>query len=428
MAVDVLLGLQWGDEGKGKIVDFLAGNYHMVARFQGGPNAGHTLNFDGKKFILHTVPSGIFRDGLFNLIGNGVVIDPVTLQKEIREIEKMGVDYESRLLVSRKAHLILPTHRLLDAASEASKGKEKIGSTLRGIGPTYMDKTGRNGLRVGDITLPEFEKKYQGLRAKHLHLAQLYPQVDFDLEKEESAWMESIELLRSLRIVDGEYFIQQFLREGKNVLAEGAQGSMLDIDFGTYPYVTSSNTVSAGACTGLGVSPRQIGEVIGVSKAYCTRVGGGPFPTELNDETGEALRREGAEFGATTGRPRRCGWIDLPQLRYTVMLNGVSQIALTKIDVLNHFESIKAATAYRYGGNITAQLPYDLCEVSVEPVMESFPGWNQSLDEAQDFDQLPAAAKHYIKALENYLGVPVTMISTGPDRKKLLLKEVNATV
>jgi adenylosuccinate synthase len=422
MAVDVLLGLQWGDEGKGKIVDFLAQKYQVVARFQGGPNAGHTLKFDGQKFVLHTIPSGIFREGLLNLIGNGVVIDPVILQKEIQKLEDVNLDYRDRLLVARRAHLILPTHRYLDAASEALKGKEKIGSTLKGIGPTYMDKTGRNGLRVGDILLPGFEKKYQALKAKHMGLARYYPEIDFDLDGEETAWMESLELLRSLKHVNGEYFIQDMLRDGKRILAEGAQGSMLDIDFGTYPYVTSSNTITAGACSGLGVAPGQIDQVIGVTKAYCTRVGSGPFPTELHDDTGELLRKEGAEFGATTGRPRRCGWIDLPQLRYSIMLNGVTQLALTKIDVLNHFDTIQAATAYRYEGMVTDQLPYDLCEIAIDPVWESFPGWNQSLDDATSYEELPEAARQYIQALEKYLGVPVTMVSTGPERKKLLLK------
>lgn len=422
MAVDVLLGLQWGDEGKGKIVDFLAQGYDMVARFQGGPNAGHTLKFDGKKFVLHTIPSGIFREGLLNLIGNGVVIDPVILERELRKLDEVGVDYRQRLLVARKAHLILPTHRYLDAVSEAAKGKEKIGSTLKGIGPTYMDKTGRNGLRVGDIMQPDFEKKYQALRAKHLGLVRLQPGVEFDLEKEEAAWMASLDVLRSLQHVNGEYLVNEFLREGKRILAEGAQGSMLDIDFGTYPYVTSSNTITAGACSGLGIAPDKIGEVIGVSKAYCTRVGGGPFPTELDDETGEALRREGAEFGATTGRPRRCGWIDLPQLRYSIMLNGVTQLVITKIDVLNQFQSINAAKAYRYNGVVSDQLPYDLCEIQVEPVWETFHGWNQSLDDASSFEEMPAAARKYVEALEQSLGVPVTMISTGPERKQLILK------
>ena len=426
MAIDVILGLQWGDEGKGKIVDYLAKSYDIVARFQGGPNAGHTLKFDGKKYVLHTVPSGIFRQDLINLIGNGVVIDPITLRRELEILDGAGVDYLDRLLVAKKAHLILPTHRYLDAANEAAKGKEKIGSTLKGIGPTYMDKTGRNGLRAGDIVVKEFQERYEGLKQKHLGLLKALPEIDFDLEGEEKQFFEAVEILRSLKLVDGEYFINDQLAEGKSILAEGAQGSMLDIDFGTYPYVTSSSTVTAGVCSGLGVAPRSIGEVIGITKAYCTRVGSGPFPTELHDETGELLRKEGAEFGATTGRPRRCGWIDLPQLRYTIMLNGVSQLAVTKIDVLNIFKEIKAATHYFYDGDNRTELPYDLCGVPVDPVFESFKGWEKSLAEVKDFDAMPHAAKHYISFLEEYLGVPVTMISTGPERSSLVLKEMEA--
>ncbi len=422
MAIDVILGLQWGDEGKGKIVDYLAERYDIVARFQGGPNAGHTLKFDGKKYVLHTVPSGIFRQGLINLIGNGVVIDPITLQRELENLDHAGVEYRSRLLVAKKAHLILPTHRYLDAASEAAKGVEKIGSTLKGIGPTYMDKTGRNGLRTGDVLLADFQARYESLKNKHLGLLKALPDIDFDLKSEEDRFFAAVENLRSLLLVDGEYFINQELALGKKILAEGAQGSMLDIDFGTYPFVTSSNTVTAGVCNGLGVAPRNIGEVIGITKAYCTRVGSGPFPTELHDETGERLRKEGGEFGATTGRPRRCGWIDLPQLRYTIMLNGVSQLVVTKIDVLNVFASILAATHYRYDGALRTEIPYDLCGVPVEPVYESFPGWLQSLDMAH-FDELPSAAKQYLGFLESYLGVPVTMVSTGPERGSLLLRE-----
>ncbi len=428
MAIDVILGLQWGDEGKGKIVDFLAKKYDVVARFQGGPNAGHTLKFDGKKFVLHTVPSGIFREGLINLIGNGVVIDPITLKKELENLDSAGFEYRSRLLVAKKAHLILPTHRYLDMASEAAKGKEKIGSTLKGIGPTYMDKTGRNGLRVGDILLEEFQQRYDGLKQKHLGLLEALPSIDFDLKKEEDKWFEALETLRSLKLVDGEYFINDHLAQGKKILAEGAQGSMLDIDFGTYPYVTSSNTVTAGVCSGLGVAPRSVGEVIGISKAYCTRVGGGPFPTELEDETGELLRKEGAEFGATTGRPRRCGWIDLPQLRYTIMLNGVTQLAITKIDVLNIFKEIKAATTYFYDGKNRMELPYDLCGVPVQPVYEAFEGWQQSLADIEDFDKLPSTAKLFLSFLEEKLGVPVTMVSTGPERSSLILKDVGVEV
>lgn len=425
MAIDVILGLQWGDEGKGKIVDYLAERYDIIARFQGGPNAGHTLKFDGKKVVLHTVPSGIFRQEQINLIGNGVVIDPITLAREIRELEKMDVDYRERLLVARKAHLILPTHRLLDAASERAKGKEKIGSTLKGIGPTYMDKTGRNGLRVGDVEHPDFKEKYRALKKKHLNLLELYPPVDFDLEAEEEKWFESLATLRALQFVDGEYFINEALNSGKRILAEGAQGSMLDIDYGTYPYVTSSNTITAGVCIGLGVAPGRIGEVIGITKAYCTRVGSGPFPTELHDESGERLRREGGEFGATTGRPRRCGWIDLPQLHYTMMLNGVTQLVVTKVDVLNVFETIKAGTAYRYQDRVTQQLPFDINDVEVDPVYQTYGGWEQSLDGITRYDDLPAAARTYLEAIERELGRPITMISTGPERKKLILKEAS---
>ncbi|MFK8104223.1 MAG: adenylosuccinate synthase [Saprospiraceae bacterium] len=427
MNVDVILGLQWGDEGKGKIVDYLASQYDIVARFQGGPNAGHTLKFDGKKHVLHTIPSGIFRENLINLIGNGVVIDPITLAKEIQNLVDADVDYKDRLLVARKAHLILPTHRYLDAVSEAAKGKEKIGSTLKGIGPTYMDKTGRNGLRVGDIMTDDFQEKYQALRAKHLSLVQVYPPFEgFDLAAEEAKWFESLELLRSLKKVDGEYFINQAINDNKKILAEGAQGSMLDIDFGTYPYVTSSNTVTAGVCNGLGIAPSKIGEVIGITKAYCTRVGGGPFPTELFDDTGDFLRKEGMEFGATTGRPRRCGWIDLPQLKYTIMLNGVTQLVITKIDVLNKFESVSAATHYHYDGANHEQLPYDLMAKKIEPVLKGFPGWLTSLDAVEEYDDLPAAAKSFIAALEDSLGVPASMISTGPERHKLLMKSTQA--
>lgn len=420
--IDVILGLQWGDEGKGKIVDYLASDYDIVARFQGGPNAGHTLKFGGNKYVLHTVPSGIFRESLTNLIGNGVVLDPVVFQRELRSLSQSGVDFQHRLLVSRKAHLILPTHRWLDAASEAHKGKSKIGSTLKGIGPTYMDKTGRNGLRVGDIEMPEFRKNYENLKTKHLELLKIYPSVPFDLAAEEAAWFESLETLRQLPFVDGEYYINHALAEGKKVLAEGAQGSMLDIDFGTYPFVTSSNTITAGVCTGLGVAPQRIGRVIGITKAYCTRVGGGPFPTELDDEVGERLRQEGQEFGSTTGRPRRCGWIDLPQLRYTILLNGVTELCMTKIDVLNVFAEIAAATDYRIGDQVQRDLPYDLCQVEVEPVLRAYPGWSRSLDDVRSFDDLPAEARSYLEDLERYLGVPFKMVSTGPEREKLIVR------
>ncbi len=424
MKIDVLLGLQWGDEGKGKIVDYLAPQYDIVARFQGGPNAGHTLKFGGQKFVLHTIPSGIFRDGLRNLIGNGVVLDPITLARELKALDDVGTKYRDRLFVARKAHLILPTHRFLDLASENAKGKEKIGSTLRGIGPTYMDKTGRNGLRVGDIEKPDFRKRYEALRAKHLELASIYPEVGFELENEEEKWFESLESLRALRWVDGEYFLHQALEKGERVLAEGAQGSMLDVDFGTYPFVTSSNTITAGVCTGLGVSPTRIGEVIGITKAYCTRVGSGPFPTELHDDTGERLRREGAEFGATTGRPRRCGWIDIPQLKYTIMLNGVTRLAITKLDVLNHFTEIRAAIAYQIDGQQTEHLPFDLCDAGILPVYRDFKGWNQDLAEDTDMDTLPQAALEYVAFLERELGVPVSMVSVGPERQQLLTRAV----
>jgi len=422
MAIDVILGLQWGDEGKGKIVDYLAEAYDIVARFQGGPNAGHTLKFDGKKFVLHTIPSGIFRPSLLNFIGNGVVIDPIVLSKEMAELRKAEIDYRDRLLVSKKAHLILPTHRYLDAASENAKGKSKIGSTLKGIGPTYMDKTGRNGLRVGDLLRSNFQERYEALKEKHMQLLAIYPEIDFDLEAEEARWMETVEELRQLRVVDGEHFIDQALQQDKRILAEGAQGSMLDIDYGTYPFVTSSNTITAGVCIGLGVAPDKIGEVIGISKAYCTRVGAGPFPTELEGEAGEMLRREGGEFGATTGRPRRCGWIDLPQLRYTIMLNGVTQLVITKIDVLNRFEQVEAAIGYEVEGEPSEQIPYDLCDINIEPVYEAKAGWQRSLEKVRSFGQLPEEARDYLLFLEDKLDVPITMVSTGPERSKLILK------
>ncbi|NND34287.1 MAG: adenylosuccinate synthase [Saprospiraceae bacterium] len=422
MAVDVILGLQWGDEGKGKIVDFLAPDYQIICRFQGGPNAGHTLKFGGKKHVLHTVPSGIFRSNLINLIGNGVVIDPITLAKELAAIKAAGIVLDGNLLVARKAHLILPTHRLLDQASEAFKGKSKIGSTLRGIGPTYMDKTGRNGLRVGDLTSGDFDKKYQALKEKHLGLLKIYPEFDFDLDQEEKYWMENLDQLRSLPFVDGEYYLNEALSEGKRVLAEGAQGSMLDIDFGTYPYVTSSNTISAGACIGLGIAPKNIGEVIGITKAYCTRVGSGPFPSELFDEDGTKLGKLGMEFGATTGRARRCGWLDIPQLKYTIMINGVTQLVMTKIDVLDSFETIKVAKSYQIKDKLVSTLPFDICDQEISPVWQSFEGWQTSLDGITAYEDLPGRARGYIQDLESTLGVPFSMISTGPERSKLILR------
>jgi len=422
MAVDVLLGLQWGDEGKGKIVDVLAPQYDIIARFQGGPNAGHTLIFDGQKFVLHTVPSGIFRKGLQNIIGNGVVIDPITLSKELDQLDAAGVSYGDRLFVARKAHLILPSHRLLDAARENAKGDRKIGSTLKGIGPTYMDKTGRNGLRVGNIQAPDFRQRYEELKQKHLELVGLYPYIEFDLAEEEAKWFAAIERLRDLPIVDGEYWINDAIKDGKKILAEGAQGSMLDIDFGTYPFVTSSNTITAGVCTGLGIAPQQIGEVIGITKAYCTRVGAGPFPTELLDEVGEFLRAEGHEFGATTGRPRRCGWIDLVQLRYTIMLSGVTQLVVTKVDVLNNFETLQVADAYRVDGVLSHSLPFDLCHENYEAVYTAVPGWNSNLTSVKEEANLPQACVDYVSFLEEKLGTRVSMVSTGPDREELVFR------
>jgi adenylosuccinate synthase len=423
MAVDVLLGLQWGDEGKGKIVDVLAPRYDIIARFQGGPNAGHTLIFDGKKFVLHTIPSGIFRREQHNLIGNGVVIDPITLGEELDELDGAGIDYTDRLFVARKAHLILPTHRLLDAARENAKGDRKIGSTLRGIGPTYMDKTGRNGMRVGNLEAPDFRERYDRLKEKHLQLVGLYPYIEFDLAGEEEAWFAAVERLKQIPFVNGEYYINDAIRGGKKILAEGAQGSMLDIDFGTYPYVTSSNTITAGVCTGLGIAPQRIGEVIGITKAYCTRVGAGPFPTELHDEVGEFLRKEGAEFGATTGRPRRCGWIDLVQLRYTIMLSGVTQLVVTKVDVLNKFGRIKAATAYTVDEQSTRELPFDLVHENYRPEYTEVSGWNSDLSGVKEEDKLPGACRDYVTFLENELEIPVTMVSTGPDREELVVRE-----
>ena len=426
MAVDVLLGLQWGDEGKGKIVDVLAPRYDIIARFQGGPNAGHTLIFDGKKFVLHTVPSGIFRREQANLIGNGVVIDPITLSKELDALDKAGVQSQDRLFVARKAHVILPTHRLLDAARENAKGARKIGSTLKGIGPTYMDKTGRNGVRVGNLTAPDFRQRYEELKEKHLQLVGLYPYIEFDLAREEQAWFKAVERLKQLPFVDGEYYINDALRQGKKILAEGAQGSMLDIDFGTYPYVTSSNTITAGVCTGLGVAPQQIGEVIGITKAYCTRVGAGPFPTELHGATGEFLRKEGAEFGATTGRPRRCGWIDLVQLRYTIMLSGVTQLVVTKVDVLNKFETLKAADAYEVEGELSHELPFDLVHENYQAAYTDVAGWQSDLTGVREEDKLPAACLDYVRFLEEKLATPVTMVSTGPDREELVVRRGRA--
>ena len=423
MAVDVLLGLQWGDEGKGKIVDVLSPDYDLIARFQGGPNAGHTLEFDGKKFVLNTIPSGIFFNNTLNLIGNGVVIDPITLKREIDKLKDAGHDLlaKKNLLIAKKAHLILPTHQLLDAASEKKMGEGKIGSTLKGIGPTYMDKTGRNGLRVGDILLPDFKERYQKLTDKHTSMLQaLYGEVA-DFSEREAAFFEAIELIKKFELVDSEHYVNNCIKTGKKVLAEGAQGTMLDIDFGSYPFVTSSNTTTAGACTGLGIAPQQIGEVIGIFKAYCTRVGSGPFPTELDNELGEELRQIGHEFGATTGRPRRTGWIDLPALKYAIMLNGVTQLVMTKADVLSGFEKIYACTHYNYQGEIIDYMPYDICTIKPEPVLKEIDGWNEDLTGIREIAEIPQKLANYIAFLEKELEVPVKYLSVGPDRVQTLV-------
>ncbi len=413
--VDVILGLQWGDEGKGKIVDFLAPAYDIIARFQGGPNAGHSLEFDGHKVVLNTIPSGIFQSHCINIIGNGVVIDPILLKKEIEKITPLCADIKARLLISKKAHLILPSHRTMDAASEASKGDLKIGSTLRGISPTYQDKIGRSGLRIGDMFSSNFSEKYQSQTGQHHKNINMLG-YEFDNAEIEKEWFNAIDFIKEFSCIDSEYYINDAIRNGKKILAEGAQGSMLDIDFGTYPFVTSSNTLSSGVCTGLGIAPRHIGEVFGIFKAYCTRVGSGPFPTELDNEMGEILRQKGHEFGATTGRPRRTGWIDLPQLNYTIMLNGVTQLVMTKADVLNGFEEIQACEAYEIKGMQTTEVPYDLCDVAIKPVLKTIPGWNQ------EGLELPSPLLSYINYLEDKLGTPVKIVSLGPDRKATLFR------
>jgi adenylosuccinate synthase len=420
MKVDVLLGLQWGDEGKGKIVDVLTPNYSIIARFQGGPNAGHTLEFEGIKHVLHTIPSGIFRKDVINVIGNGVVIDPVIFQKEIEKLAPFNMDIKKNLLISKKAHLILPTHRLLDQASEAAKGINKIGSTLKGIGPTYMDKTGRNGLRVGDILSPKFKEKYDALVEKHIGILKHHEGFEYNLTALEGPFFEGIDLLRSFTCIDSEQFLNKELKAGKKILAEGAQGTMLDIDFGTYPFVTSSNTVTAGTCTGLGVAPTTIGSVIGIFKAYCTRVGSGPFPTELLEEDGETIRKEGNEFGSTTGRPRRCGWIDLPALKYAIMINGVSELSMMKADVLSVFETIKVCTHYQINGEIVDYLPFDIDGVEITPIYKELEGWNCDLTELHNYESSPQALKDYVTYLEKELEVPITVVSVGPDRKQTL--------
>lgn len=423
MKVDVLLGLQWGDEGKGKVVDVLTPHYDIIGRFQGGPNAGHTLEFDGKKHVLHTIPSGIFHDDTLNVVGNGVVIDPVIFNREIDALLKENVRINDKLLISRKAHLILPTHRLLDAASEQAKGKKKIGSTLKGIGPTYMDKTGRNGLRVGDIESAEFDKKYRTLKEKHLQMLAGFD-FEYELEPLEKIWLAAIERFKSYPLVDSEHFINVNLKEGKKILAEGAQGTLLDIDFGSYPFVTSSNTITAGACTGLGIAPGKIGEVYGIFKAYCTRVGSGPFPSELENEEGEAIRKAGNEFGATTGRPRRCGWLDLPALKYAIMINGVTQLIMTKADVLSEFNEIKVCTAYKYKGEVIDYLPYDVLAEDLEPIFEARAGWKVDLTKLGSINEIPKELADYIDYLEAELETPITIVSVGPDRTQTLSRKV----
>lgn len=414
MKLDVVLGLQWGDEGKGKIVDVLAGRYPAVARFQGGPNAGHSLHFDGHNFVVRSIPSGIFREGSTNIIGSGVVLDPITFREECGNISKMGIDPKAKLNISKKAHLILPTHRLLDAAYEAAAGKSKIGSTLKGIGPTYTDKISRHGLRVGDILAPDFKARFEKLKNRHL---QLLKDLNFecDPEKDEAEWMSAIEFLKEFNLIDCEYFVNDWLDE-KPMLAEGAQGSLLDIDYGSYPYVTSSSTTIGGVCTGLGVAPSRVGHVYGIFKAYCTRVGSGPFPTELFDETGEKIRKIGHEFGAVTGRPRRCGWLDLVALKYTVMIDGVTDLIMMKSDCLDTFETIKVCTSYIIDGKETDQFPFDT-EAEITPVYTEFKGWNQDLTGCRTEDELPETFKEYIRFMENYLKVPIKIISLGPDRE-----------
>ena len=419
MKADVLLGLQWGDEGKGKIVDVLTSNYDIIARFQGGPNAGHTLEFDGIKHVLHTIPSGIFHKGVLNVIGNGVVIDPVIFEREINEIDELDIEM-SELLISKKAHLILPTHKLLDAASEKSKGKEKIGSTLKGIGPTYMDKTGRNGLRVGDISDPNFNEKYEKLKQKHIQILNFYD-FDYKLEGLEKAWFDSLECLKRFPHIESEHFIHKAIKDGKKILAEGAQGTLLDIDFGSYPFVTSSNTITAGACTGLGIAPNKIGEVIGIFKAYCTRVGSGPFPSELFDEVGERLARTGNEFGSTTGRARRCGWIDLPALKYAININGVTQLNMMKADVLSGLESIKVCTHYMLDGEKIDYLPFEDNE-NLTPVYTELKGWEKDIMQISSLEEAPQEVHDYISYLEKELETPITLVSVGPDRTQTFFR------
>ncbi len=420
MKLDVLLGLQWGDEGKGKIVDVLAPDYNVIARFQGGPNAGHSLEFNEIKHVLHTIPSGVFNPDAINIIGNGVVIDPVIFKEEIDELKHLDIAIQKNLFISKRAHLILPSHRILDAASEVAKGKTKIGSTLKGIGPTYMDKTGRNGLRVGDIINPGFKDKYEFLKNKHRAILKQYD-FEYDLTEYEEKWIQGIELIKQFKLVESEHLINQYLQEDKTILAEGAQGTLLDIDFGSYPFVTSSNTICAGACTGLGVAPNKIGKVIGIFKAYCTRVGSGPFPTELENNEGEKLRKQGHEFGATTGRPRRCGWLDLPALKYAIMLNGVTELVVTKADVLSGFETIKVCTHYKLNGKKVDFLPYEVNE-PLEPVYKKFKGWKEDISNIKSFAELPETFKSYMQYIEDEIKVPIKIISVGPNRNETIQK------
>ncbi len=422
MAVDVLLGLQWGDEGKGKIVDYLANKYDVVCRFQGGPNAGHTLYINDKKLVLHTIPSGVFRENVINVIGNGVVLDPTTFAKELDNINPIVSDLHDRLIISEKTHLILPTHRWIDLASENAKGKQKIGSTLRGIGPCYMDKTGRNGLRVGDLFRSNFEHLYKSLKEKHLQFIKQFPDVEFDLKDQEENWMNSLAQLRQMQVKDITYFLNKKLNEGKSILAEGAQGTMLDVDFGTYPYVTSSNTITAGVCTGLGVAPSSINKVIGIAKAYCTRVGSGPFPSELLEETGDRLRKEGNEFGSTTGRARRCGWLDMIQLKYSIMINGVTDLCITKMDVMNNFETVSITDAYVMDNNEkTNELPYDLSAVK-EVKNQDFQGWQSNIQGINSFEALPEQARNFLNAIESLSKTKISYLSYGPGRDELIIR------
>ncbi|MDN6280246.1 MAG: adenylosuccinate synthase [Psychroflexus sp.] len=423
MAVDLLLGLQWGDEGKGKIVDYLTKNYDSIARFQGGPNAGHTLEFDGIKHVLHTIPSGIFHKDAINIVGNGVVIDPVIFQKELSELGKFKIDYKKSLLISRKAHLILPTHRLLDAASETAKGKAKIGSTLKGIGPTYMDKTGRNGLRVGDLEMDDWKEKYRHLADKHQTMIEFYNvDVQYDLKELEFEFFKAIEKIKELTFIDSEEYIHQFQEAGKTILAEGAQGSLLDIDFGTYPFVTSSNTTAAGACTGLGIAPTKIKEVFGIFKAYTTRVGSGPFPTELFDADGERMAKVGHEYGATTGRSRRCGWLDLVALKYTTQINGVTELMMMKADVLSGFKKLKVCVGYKYKGKEVSHFPFNVEEHNVTPIYKEFEGWSEEITKVKDYDSLPKNLKTYVEFIESELKTPIKLVSVGPDRTETIMR------